>query len=246
MTPARVIALDGATNVRDLGGYETADGRSVRWRRLFRGSRLSHLTAADLETMRALGIRTVCDLRGAGECALAPGLAGAVVARVRALPIEPTLKHAIDGAAAGWPPDGAPPEEVMAEIYRSFALEHFQVYRELLSLLLEDDGLPLLFHCTAGKDRTGFGAAVILRLLGVSAKDVVGDYLLTNRHWKGTGRLDHCPEPIRAAITRARLAYLRAAFSAIDAGFGSFERYAAEMLGVDSHAAAELRARLLA
>lgn len=117
----------------------------------------------------------------AAERDQAPGVADDVVAAVSAMPIEPTLKGSVDAMAAEWHGNGAAPEEVMAAIYRAFALDHAQTYRKLLMLLLEDDSVPLLFHCTAGKDRTGFGAALILRLLGVSRQVIARDYLLTNR-----------------------------------------------------------------
>ena len=203
MRPHRLIALEGAVNVRDLGGYRTEDGRTVRWRRLFRGSRLSHLTETDLATLKSLDIRMVCDLRGVAEREQAPGVADGVVAAVLTMPIEPTLKGSIDAIVAEWHGNGAAPEEVMAAIYRAFALDHARTYRQLLLRLLEEDNVPLLFHCTAGKDRTGFGAALILRLLGVSRRVIARDYLLTNRYWKGTGLLDGAPPRIRDAIIGA-------------------------------------------
>ena len=229
----RVMLIEGASNIRDLGGIRTQDGYTVRRGRLYRSARLSHLTEAGRDQLRKLGIRVVCDLRGERERERDPCRIEDVIGRLHPLPIEPTLKlerNALAGTGFG---GDVAPHDLMVGIYRRFAVSQTAVFSELLGLLVVDH-TPLLFHCTAGKDRTGFGAAVILRLLGVDMDRVLEDYLLTNEHWKGTGHLSHLPDHVRLVIERVDGAFLLAAFESIDEAFGSFDSYAEEALGFDA------------
>jgi protein-tyrosine phosphatase len=229
---ARIIRIDGASNIRDLGGIRTRDGYAVRRGRLYRSARLSHLTDAGRDQLRELGIRVVCDLRGDRERERDPGRVDGVVGRLHPLPIEPTLKLERNAlAGTGFSGDIAP-HDLMVGIYRHFAVTQTAVFSELLGLLVENH-TPLLFHCTAGKDRTGFGAAIILRLLGADMDAVLEDYLLTNEHWQGTGHLSHLPDHVRLVIERVDVAFLLAAFESIDEAYGSFDRYAEVALGFD-------------
>src|SRR5213083_986362 len=129
-SPARHLNLSGASNFRDLGGYPTADGRTVRWRQIFRSNHLGHLTDDDVSALRAI-------------------------------------------AAAGTPLSTDHAVEVMRDSYRSYVQKNTQHFRTLFAHLLEDRA-PLVIHCTAGKDRTGFACALILHTLGVS-KDIISE-----------------------------------------------------------------------
>ena len=171
----RVITLDAVHNFRDLGGYPTADGRITRWRTLFRADGLYRLTAADLEIVRALGIRTVVDLRTHAE-----------LAERGTFPVDghPVAFHHLPVIDLPWDPNDAPfPDGPAADVLLTMYLEMLDQgearLAEALQILAIPEALPAVFHCAAGKDRTGILAALLLSALGVADDDVVADYALT-------------------------------------------------------------------
>lgn len=181
--PRRLIALEAAHNVRDLGGYRLTDGRTIQWGRLLRGDGLHHLTDADLEALAPIGLRTVVDLRTAGELEERGTFPHQrVPLRFVHLPvIDTTWDRA---AAAVFLADaearGADPEvEFLAWAYRQMLVEGGPGFGRAIRTLAEPDALPAIFHCAAGKDRTGILAALILAALGVDDEVVVADYALT-------------------------------------------------------------------
>jgi hypothetical protein len=192
--PERLVALEGAFNFRDLGGYPSRDGRHTRWGRLFRSDTLHELTQADVEVIRGLGLTTVIDLRTPKELArTGRGLLGP----------EPIGFHHLsvlgDGTAAGEPRADGPradgtgindtPGEVMAAPapvgedlsarYRWYLDVGRDSLTEALTLIGDLSRLPLVFHCAAGKDRTGVLAALVLDLAGVDHQVIVEDYVIT-------------------------------------------------------------------
>jgi protein-tyrosine phosphatase len=228
--PSRSLQLQGATNFRDLGGYVGQGGRRVRWRRLFRSDHLGGLTAADLQVLQELGVRRVCDFRGVTERATA--VCAIADARVHSLPIEPTIVQKLSVLLAAGERPG--PHEVVAlmqETYRNFVLHNSARFSQLFAHLLEADE-PLVFHCTAGKDRTGFAAALILRALGVSRDDIVQDYLLTNEHLRPGGHSSAVPPEIAEVLYRVRMPFLEAALEALEDAHGGLDAYLAQQLSV--------------
>src|SRR5437867_12050200 len=222
--PARHLNLSGASNFRDLGGYPTADGRTVRWRQIFRSNHLGHLTDDDVSVLRELGVRSAFDFRGTEERAAA--LCGMPEITVHSLPVEPTVVAALRAiAAAGTPlsPDHA--VEVMHDSYRSYVQQNTPSFRALFAHLLEDPA-PLVIHCTAGKDRTGFACALILHSLGVPDHLIAEDYLLTNRFYRRdpTASTD-LPEDVRQVLASVEASFLAAGFDAISADHGDLESY---------------------
>lgn len=172
-----MLALEAAFNFRDLGGYLTADGRVTKWRTLFRADGLHRLTDADLEVMRDIGLRTVIDLRTADELA----------ERGRfPLDAHPVGYHHVSLMDVIWDPGQAPVEDSGAPV-ADFLLERYiemiagagRRIGDVFAILADPDALPAVFHCAAGKDRTGILAALILSSLGVADRDVVTDYALT-------------------------------------------------------------------
>ncbi len=240
------IKLEKGSNLRDLGGWPTADGKRVRTGVVFRAPALVGLSDADQAAVAALGIRTVCDFRGVRESAVNPvELPGA---RHEKLPIEPSVGAGLKdilrtGAAAGHvSPDDM--LELLREAYKSYALQNAEKYRAMFALLLADE-VPLLFHCSAGKDRTGFGAALLLTALGVGWDAVLADYLATNRLWRREiARNFELPADVKETLLTAHASLLVAAFSAIDGAFGSMDAYLAQAIGLDTAARAALRDRL--
>jgi protein-tyrosine phosphatase len=243
-SPVRHLNLEGASNFRDLGGYHTRDGRIVRWRQIFRSNHLGHLTEADIEVLRGLGVRSAFDFRGTEERVAAMcGIAGIAV---HSLPIEPTVVAALrarraDGAALS----SEDALEVMRDSYRNYVRHNTHSYRTLFAHLLEDRA-PLVIHCTAGKDRTGFACALILHALGVPDDVIAEDYLLTNRFYRRdpTASSD-LPEDVRQALASVEASFLGAAFEAIGAEYGDLENYFSDGLGVGADQRAKLKTRYL-
>jgi len=177
------------------------------------------------------GVLRVCDLRGVNERAAAPCALQNVT--VHSLPIEPTIVQKLaDLIAAGHRLSPADVVALMQETYRGFVRGNTQRFAQLFSHLLESNQ-PTVFHCTAGKDRTGFAAALILRSLGVSPQDAMRDYLFTNERLKPEPDSRHglAPEVV-SVLWRVRPEYLEAAFEAVDQDYGSLEAYMREGLGL--------------
>jgi protein-tyrosine phosphatase len=229
--------IPAATNLRDLGGYRTADGATVKWRRLYRSNELSKL---DGDTLAALGIRTVCDFRHDEESALAPTrLPLGTATAIHAVPIKVT--GSTGGVLSSGKATAADVRQMLRDVYRIFAIEHAGAYRALFDRLVEPGHYPLVFHCTAGKDRTGVAAALVLSALRVAREAIVEDYLLTNTYWtKPADLLSNLSGEVREAVLDARPDYLQAAFDAIDAAYGSLDVYLAKAMGLT----AERRRRL--
>jgi protein-tyrosine phosphatase len=228
------IELENASNLRDVGGWRTSEGGRVRPGLIYRASALLELSQADLVTLAGLGIRTVCDLRGSREGTARPvRITGA---RHEHFPIEPSVGGSLrDILRTGVATGHTSPDDMMAlmrDAYRAYALQSFTQYRSLFALLLADDGLPLLFHCAAGKDRTGFGAALILTALGVSWDDVVADYVATNRLWRREFAVFEMAPPLKEVLLSAHPELLMAAFAAIKGAYGSVDTYLEQAIGL--------------
>jgi protein-tyrosine phosphatase len=243
----RVIVLQNASNLRDLGGWR-AGARRVRHGLVFRAPALVDLSPGDVAAVAALGLKTVCDLRGRRERALAPvDLAGT---DNRSLPIEPSVGGSLkDILRTGQVEGSASRQDMMAllrEAYVAYALQSAGQYRQLFAAILEEDSLPLLLHCSAGKDRTGFGSALLLSALGVGWDDVMADYLATNRLWRReTARNFDLPDAVKDALLEAHAEMLEAAFTALRAQSGSLDAYLRDSIGLDRQARERLEALLL-
>jgi protein-tyrosine phosphatase len=180
----RHIPLSGQPNFRDLGGYLSCDGRRVKRRLVYRSGELSQLTENDVARLAELGIRTVIDLRSPeevtarGEGRLPPG------AELRPLPISSSdmfaklIPSLLGGDFTKVPPD------LLDHVNRHLARDFSAQFGALLRALGDPAKRPLVFHCTQGKDRAGFGAAMVLSALGVAWETVLEDYLLSNYYRK--------------------------------------------------------------
>ncbi|HEX4259894.1 MAG TPA: tyrosine-protein phosphatase [Acetobacteraceae bacterium] len=240
----RAVALEIGSNLRDLGGWTTADGRTVRSGRVFRSAALVRLSAADEAAVGALGLRTVCDLRGAAERAAAPVvLAGADSV---ALSIEPTVGISLRDLLTVRQATAADARALMRRAYVAYAHDCKPQYRRLFALLQEPGRLPLMFHCSAGKDRTGFAAAALLAALGVGWEQVLEDYLATTQHWRRDTLPDRgLPPAIAEVMLSVEASLLEAGFAAMRETADSVEAYLEQALGVDAAARERLRALLL-
>ena len=243
-SPLRHFNLAGASNFRDLGGYPGRDGRTVRWRQIFRSNHLGHLTGADIEVLRGLGLKSAFDFRGTEERAAA--ICGLEEIAVHSLPVEPTVVASLRARRdAGTPLSAADALEVMRDSYRNYVRQNTPRYRTLFAHLLEDSA-PLVIHCTAGKDRTGFACALILHALGVPGDVIAEDYLLTNRFYRRDP--SHSPDlPTEVSLTLAAVdaSFLGAAFDTIRAEYGDLENYFRDGLGLGAAQRQTLQARYL-
>jgi protein-tyrosine phosphatase len=243
-TPPRHLNLAGASNFRDLGGYPGMDGRRVRWRQIFRSNHLGHLTEADIEALRPLGLKSAFDFRGSEERVAAT--CGLAEIAVHSLPIEPTVVAALRARlAAGVALSPADALDVMRDSYRNYVRYNTPNFRALFAHLLEDRA-PLVIHCTAGKDRTGFACALILHALGVADEVIAEDYLLTNRFYRrDPGASSDLPEDVKQVLGSVEGSFLAAAFGAISADYGDLESYFSDGLGMGAGERVALRARYL-
>ena len=238
-TPPYVVELAGVSNLRDIGGYPTEDGRIVRRGMVFRSAALARLTPADMAKVATLGLRTVCDFRGVEESQHAPTpLTGP---RIVSLPIEPTVGAGLRDILRTKEATGEALFAVLERAYAAYALSSQAQYRALFDLVA-DGGTPLLFHCSAGKDRTGFGAALLLTALGVAWDTVVADFEATNRLWRrDTVPADDIPPAVRESLLRADPVLLAAAFEAARRQYGSLEAFLEQALGFGPARTAQLR-----
>jgi protein-tyrosine phosphatase len=241
----QTILCDGITNLRDLGGYRAADGRRVRSGHLYRAAALGSLHDTDIPRLRALRLGTIFDLRGVAERSFLPDpmqhLPGTALVLT---PIEPTVGASLKQIAETRAATGEDVMDIMRRGYTAYALEFTEPYRAIFDAATGP--APVLFHCSAGKDRTGFGAALLLTALGVSWGDVMEDYLATNRLWRPPAYLfDRLSLPVNEVLLRVHKPLLETAFNAIRQTYGSVEQYLETRFGLGPTALAAFRDRLL-
>lgn len=251
----RIVALEAGSNFRDLGGYPAADGKRVRWGRIFRTAAMPKLTDADERTIRALGVRSLVDLRSADERQMSP-------TDWKALGV--TRHFAVDYSAAELFGDGSAID--VGELYARWPVSLKAQYRRIFEDLLAGDG-AVMFNCSAGQDRTGLAAALVLSALGVPRDVILADYHLSTTHRRpqfefadvdlaalaptnamarfmlarggGGARSATRPQPLIGANGQA---WLLASFRRIETDYGSVERYLDAELGLDAADIARLRA----
>jgi protein-tyrosine phosphatase len=180
----RRVAMEGLQNFRDLGGYRTATGGRTRWGKVFRADSLHKLTTADVTTYHALGMRTVFDLRRDAERERDPNyFDDAIQLSIIGHPPEETPDGSvrIDVGAASIDVAGEG-ERILRDLYVGMLLHSAPLFGRLLTALTDPDRVPAVFHCHAGKDRTGMVAALLLDVLGVGRDDILDDYELTRRY----------------------------------------------------------------
>jgi protein-tyrosine phosphatase len=261
----RGLGLKGAPNARDLGGLRTAEGRRVRDGVLFRSGALGRLTEADVAAVAERKVTRVLDLRDGTEIKAAPPdrLPTDPPPRVHHIPVfDPQhpvftyvsavlMGHDVSAAA---PADGSP--GAMLAIYRWMVTDAGARagFATALRTIADSDGEPVLYHCSAGKDRTGWLSVLLLTLLGVDRAAARADYLATNDYTRATnaaimdamrarGRLAH-PE-VLLPLFEARPEYLAAAYAEADRAYGGVAGYIRDGLGVADETVDGLRERLL-
>ena len=250
----RVLDLPGAVNLRDFGGYTTTDGERVKPALLYRSGMMANMTANAQDEFRALGIKVICDLRRQDERDNAPTPFPEDDPRLFHIAMDPGSGVAMHERTRQGQFDLDERIRFMTDINRELARDHVPHYRRVFQSLMHADGSGFLIHCTAGKDRTGFGAAVILLALGVDHDTVMEDYLLTNEAMDFETFIlprlrdaygDHMTYEDARAASGVRAEYLHAAFEEVERAFGSFARYLRDGLGVDAGDRQRLREQYL-
>jgi protein-tyrosine phosphatase len=254
----RRLPLDCCDNFRDLGGYATTDGRRVRWNRVYRSNELSKLTAGDRDYLARLDVKLVCDFRATAERESDPDRFSSPLTPDRLLlPIDQDAVNPdrmqrlirTGGIAA------LAVEDSMETAYRAFVTDYSKEWSSMFQRLVTPGNLPTVVHCTAGKDRTGFAAALVLLALGVPEEVVFEDYLLTNEYrrnffrfvmrWVPAYSLFRTRPSDLLPLLEARRPYLEASLDAIREGYGSVDAYLEQALGVDGAMRAKLQTLLL-
>jgi protein-tyrosine phosphatase len=246
----RVLPLQGGQNFRDLGGYRTSDGRTVRWGLLYRSGSMHFLTDADYAYLEKLGIRTVCDFRDTRERSVEPSSWPAAAAP-KVLADDYSLDlGGIGKTAPDHQPTAAEARTAIMATYPKLLAQFNEQYRRMFDELLAGQA-PLAFNCTAGKDRTGIAAALILIALGVPRETVVEDYTLTNRTFdpakvqrsdaKAANPWRSLPPDVLRAYMAADPAYIGEVFKVLDTHAGGAPGYLHDQFGLTPEKIRRLR-----
>lgn len=241
----RLLPFAEANNFRELGGYRNNEGKTVKWGLLYRSDKLSALNAEDELFLDELALKRIVDFRSIEEREREPDRIGpASSIAVKSMPM------AVRGAEASYiieliekgELDSKQLRQILIDANREMVINYSLVYRSWLESLLEPGALPMAFHCTAGKDRTGLAAALLLLALDIPMETVMQDYLASNYYnatyndnavrmvsWSSLFQVDG--EALRPVLI-VDAAYIQAAFDTIDEHYGSLDNYFVEGLGL--------------
>ena len=219
----RHLPMEGGYNFRDIGGFPAHGGQSVAWGKLFRGDDLHALTPGDLEYLASIPLTRVLDFRAEREMARVPDKLPPSVREYVPMSILPgsiTPEHIHVSPEEG--------EKVMMESYRLFVKDPAITarFREFFRHAQNAEGGPLLYHCAAGKDRTGFATAMVLYALGVDDELIMQDYLSSSHYLAGK-------YPSAKGIFSVQEKFLRSALEQIQESYGSIGKYLRVALDVD-------------
>lgn len=255
----RVLPLQGGVNFRDLGGYRTTDGRSVTWGKLYRSGVMSDLTDSDYAYLQALGIKTICDLRSQDERMAEPTDAQRITHGGDYYSLDYKLDFDTSGFVQAFSIPAANPElaalRVFGSFYRTMPKAYAPQFKQAFVDLKEGNGL--LFNCSAGKDRTGVLAALVLTVLGVAPDTISADFALSTYlypkheaarqakraeaksehkadapHSSAMEAIGKLPPEARKVLSGTDAALIAAAFDQIRNDYGSLDAYLEKELGV--------------
>jgi protein-tyrosine phosphatase len=255
LAESRMIPMEGGRNFRDVGGYRTADGRTVRWNMLYRSGSLGNLQKDGMARLRTMNIRAIIDLRMTTE---------RKTDQSNWLPIAGlgywTRDYMLGGDEASLAQMFSDPSKLtastmramMTQGYRTMPKELAPQYREMFARLIAPGKGAVVVNCTAGKDRTGIGAALVLTAIGIPYETVREDYLLSNAGLNMDSVQDAIspllallPSDVIQPLVGVEGEYLDAAFVQIKADYGSVEAYLDKELGVGPAEISLLKSRML-
>lgn len=261
--PNRLLDINSGHNFRDLGGYQTADGRTIKWRQLLRTGSLATLSNDDLTTLAQIPVTQDIDLRGQAEVRQMPDRVPQSAAYYH-LPVfdedETDASHSNEEIAK-WMQEEGNGYRRMPRVYSRMATipSAKRAFRQLFDRLLANQNGATLFHCTAGKDRTGMAAFLILSALGVPRETILDDYLLTNQvtedfreGWLAQMRKELPATPAteilinnRRDLASVHAAYLQKAIGVIEDRYGDVQHYLTNYLELSDDQLHQLRDRYL-
>lgn len=258
-TAHRLLNFEGIANFRDLGGYETEDGRHTRWGVMYRSGNFSTASRSDNAVLTSLGLASLVDFRSAAEKEEEPNqLPDPLPFALVEIPTLDGGDHSVadeiiarieSGDFADFDPDA-----FMITANRMFATNFTPQFSEFIQIVLNAKGQPVAWNCSAGKDRTGFAAAILLRILGVPMETILADYTLSKEYalaarqkelmmlrlFKGDEVADKL-----AVLLSVEKPWLEASFEEIDKQYGSFDAYIEQALGLGPADVQQLRNSLL-
>ena len=249
----RKLSMDGSYNTRELGGYKTTDGKSVKWGVLFRSDKLSDISLEDQKYLKNLGIQRIVDFRSKTEKTEDPDKIPDGMTYIE-MPIEVdgAMRTKIEAILKGEINRNV--KDFLIEANEEFIKNYSHIYSKFLKDLAKEQK-PTMFHCTAGKDRAGFAAAITLIAIGVSKEDAINDYMKTNEYT--AERIDEMISKIElmslyqtdGELLRPLLGvereYLEAAFKTAENEYGSIENYIRSGLNISEKEIQQLKSFLL-
>lgn len=239
--PKRQIKLEGGSNFRDLGGYPVNDNKHVKWGHIYRSADVSKLTDNDLKTLSDIHLAIVCDLRGPDELKTNPDKLPVGIQYINLPAGSENTKTSMNYA-------GMNRDSMMLSFYTK--TDHLKAkYKPMFDQLLTlSNDKSLMFHCTAGKDRTGMGAALVLSALGVDRNYIIADYAATNVFWKDAREkmlAGMAQRGLDSAALKPMLAadpkYLEYFFNTIDSKYGSMDNFLKVEMELDAEKIAKLK-----
>ena len=245
----RHVVLQGAANFRDIGGYETKDGHHVKWGEIYRSADISKLTDADLAVLKQRNITYDVDLRGTQESAKAPDKINPGTDYI----LCPAGSDNMDWMKIMSQLKGNGGDSLMDVYYGNtqyLAARYKPFFDKLLGL---PAGQSLVYHCTAGKDRTGIATALLLYALGVPYKTIAADYEATNYYRKDVNAATegqmvaymHLDPQVAKDMMAAKKSYLDTTFAAINKQYGSIDNFLRDQVGLDDKKIATLKKKFL-
>lgn len=243
----RLVHVQGAVNFRDIGGYKTTDGKTVKWDKVYRSADISHLTAADLDTLTKRNIRTVIDFRGVKESEAAPDHLPSGTAYMlcpAGSDSLPDIKKIMSLMQSG---------NFLTDFYGNpqYLAARYKPFFSMLLTLPQDQAL--MYHCTGGRDRTGMATALLLYTLGVPMKTIEADFTASNVYlepmnqqmFKGIAQAGNMDiEKVKKSM-ELRPELLQSMFNGIIQKYGSVELFMQNEVGVGPQQAAQLKAMYL-
>lgn len=269
----RLINLEGTNNFRDIGGYKTKDGKTLRWGLIFRSDQLSHLTLEDIKFLEDMGLKSIIDFRSEAEAEAAKNKS---IQGTKTYHLDPHAKVA--QLAAGSiddknkknkttiellknnefdPDEYGDPRENMFKEYRKFINSHQsqKAYRKVMKLVMDRENLPLVLHCRGGKDRTGFAVAIILLALGVDEESIIKDYELTTQYRSERNKKQmnlykqYTDDPkiltLLSTMQESKGEYMQEAINEMKRAHGSVDLYLEKVLGINNDIKHKLKNILL-
>ena len=249
----RLLPMDGSHNTRELGGYKTTDGKTIKWGKLFRSDKLSDISKTDQAYLQNLGIKKIVDFRSEQEKAEDPNIIPTGISYVEMpISVDGAMRSKIEAVLKG--ETDREVQSFLIDANKEFVTNYADVYENFLRGLIDEDA-PTLFHCTAGKDRAGFAAAITLIALGVSKEDVINDYMKTNaftqeRIEEILGQIElmslyQSDVEILRPLLGVEQIYIETAFRTAEDKYGSLENFIRNGLNISDEDIQKLRNKFL-